>query len=143
MSNTEWLRKRQRNVKLAWAGSFLFLLAITILFAGLYAIKDDGTYLLYAVLVGFADLICQLFLIFTLVGVKFHTYKYKDHEIGLYLGWTCDYLILDDEIVDKHTGSWWGACPMECELDGEKVNLTVGKFTLNNYTLRVGNKVLH
>ena len=143
MSNKERFMKKKRNVKTAWTISFLFFLAITIWFICLYAIKDDGMYLLFVVFVGIADIFCLVFLFCTLAGVKFHTYKYKNHEISLYLGWTCDYLILDDEIVDKHTGSWRGANPIECELNGEKVILKVGAFTLNNYTLCAGNKVLH
>ena len=143
MSNKERFMKLQRNVKTAWIISFLVLLAITILFIELSIINDGGMYLLCAFLFGFADITCLIFLIFTLVGVKFHTYLYNEHEISLYLGWTCAYLILDDEIVDKHTGSWWGASPLKCDLDGEKVNLKVGYFTLNNYTLSVGKKVLH
>lgn len=143
MSNKERFLKRKRNVNIAWTIAFLLLLIITVLLIILSIKKDDGTFRAIAVFVGIADFICLIFLFCSLVGVKFHTYKYKNHEISIYLGWTSDCLILDDEIVDKHTGSWWGSNPMECELDGEKVILKVGTFTFNNYTLRVGNKVLH
>ena len=143
MSNKERFLKRKRDVKIAWTIVSLLCLVITVLFIILSTKKDDGIYLLFAIVFGIADIYCLVFLFCALVGVKFHTYKYKEYEISLYLGWSCGFLLLNDEIVDKHTGSWWGASPMECELNGEKVILKVGAFTFNNYTLCVGNKILH
>lgn len=144
MSNKERFLKRKRIVKITWTIVSLLFFVITVLLIILDLKNEDWmlTPIIFS-FVSFADIFCLTFLFCSLLGVKFHTYKHNEHEISLYLGWSCGYLLLDDEIVDKHTGSWWGASPMECDLDGEKVFLKVGAFTLNNYTLCVGNKVLH
>ena len=133
MSNKERFLKRKRNVKIAWAIASLLFLIITVLLIILSSENADGMYRFLTVLFGIADFICLTFFFCSLAGVKFHTYKYKEYEISLYLGWSCGFLLLNDEIVDKHTGSWWGASPI----------LKVGSFTFNNYTLCVGNKILH
>ena len=111
------------------------------------ALQDENenyyAYLTAALLFGIWDVFCVVFWFCTLIGVKFKTFVYNGHEISLYLGWSCAYLLLDGIVVDKHTGSFYGANPLECDLNGEKVCLKVGAFTLNSYTLRVGNKILH
>ena len=143
MSNKERFAKRQRNVKAAWSIVTLISIVITVVCICQYAATYDGGYLFGALFSGATDVVFIIFWICTLVGVKFHSYIYNGHEISLYLGWSCAFLIVDDEIVDKHTGSFFGARPLEYDLNGEKLSLTVGSFTLNNYTLRAGSKILH
>ena len=158
MLNSEQFAKRKRTVKIVWNILFLLSAIITIVLVSL-AINDKETvyyeyleeyayytkvkYIVPLYLLGTWDVFCIVFWLCSIVGVKYHTYQYNGHEIGLYLGWSCAYLLLDSVVVDKHTGSFFGARPLECDLGGEKVYLKVGTFTLNNYTLRVGNKVLH
>ena len=158
MSETERFKKRKTIVKITWSVLFLVSAIITIVLVCLaindkeavyyeyleeysYYVKDKYYILLY--IFGIWDIFCVVFWFCSLIGVKFQTYSYNGHEISLYLGWSCAYLLLDGMIVDKHTGSFFGAHPLECDLDGEKINLKIGTFTLNSYTLRVGNKVLH
>ena len=84
-----------------------------------------------------------MLLILKIKITKIHTYKYNGHEICIYLDTRVSYLLLDDEIVDKHTGSWIRSDPLQCDLDGEKVTVVVGVNSLNNYTLRIGDKIIH
>ncbi|MDE6618125.1 MAG: hypothetical protein K2K13_03775 [Clostridiales bacterium] len=158
MLNNERFQKRKTTVKIVWGILFLISAIVTIILVCLaindkeviyyeyieeysYYIKDKYYIALY--IFGSFDFVCIVFFICSLIGVKYHTYQYNGHEIGLYLGWNCAYLLLDGTVVDKHTGSFFGAAPLQCDLDGECVYLKVGNFTLNSYTLRVGNKVLH
>ena len=158
MSCKEQFQKRKNTVKFIWTILVLVSAIITIILAYLAATDKEVVYYEYLeyysyytkyeyaialYLLGVWDLICIIFWACSLIGVKFQSYIYKGHEISLYLGWSCAFLLLDNFIVDKHTGSFIGARPLEGDLDGEKVYLKVGAFTLNNYTLRVGNRVLH
>ena len=148
MHNNERFWKRKNRVKVIWTLLLLISAIITIvLFKGVLSatnneLFDEYGYILIWLLCVW-DFFCLVFWFCSLVGVKFKTYTYNGHTISLYLGWSCAYLILDDDIVDKHKGSFVGAQPLECFLDGERVCLKVGAFTLNRYTLRVGNKILH
>lgn len=158
MSDNESFRKRKNTVKLVWSILFIISAIVTLILVFLaifdkeeiyyeyldeysYYVKDTYNILLHIFI--YWDIFCVVFWLCSLIGVKFHTYSYNGHEINLYLGFSCAYLLLDGIVVDKHTGSFLGARPLECDLDGEKVYLKVGYFTFNNYTLRVGNKVLH
>lgn len=145
MSENERFQKRKHTVKLVWSILFIISAIVTLILVFLAIFDKEEIYYEYILLfiIVYWDIICGVFWICSLIGVKFHTYSYNGHEISLYLGWGCAYLLLDGTVVDKHTGSFFGAPPLECNLDGEKVNLKVGTFTLNGYTLRVGNKVLH
>ena len=148
MSANKKLRKRKNRVKLVWTLLLLISVIITvILFEELLSDSNNELFEKYGYILIWLlcvwDVFCLVFWFCSLIGVKFKTYKYNGHEISLYLGWSCAYLLLDDDIVDKHKGSFVGAQPLECFLNGERVCLKVGAFTLNRYTLRVGNKVLH
>lgn len=154
MSEKERFKKRKTTHKIVWGVLFVISAIITIVLICLaindkevvyyeyikeYSYYTKFIYIIFLILFGTLDICCILFWL----GVKFHSYSYQGHEISIYLGLSSVYLLLDDAVVDKHTGSFLGARPLECDLNGEKVNLTVGYFTLNNYTLRVGNRVLH
>ncbi|MCM1305797.1 MAG: hypothetical protein NC037_02420 [Bacteroides sp.] len=158
MSEKERFQKRKNTVKIVWNVLFLISAIITIILVSLaindkeviyyeyleeYGYYTKDKYIVPLYLFGTWDIFCIVFWLCSLVGVKFHSYSYQGHEISVYLGWSCAYLLLDDAVVDKHTGSFFGARPLECDLNGERVNLKVGTLTLNNYTLRVGNKILH
>lgn len=158
MTAKERFQKRKTSVKMIWNCLFLISAIITIVLIALaindkeevyyeyleeYAYYTKDKYIIPLYLFGIWDIFCAVFWICSLIGVKFHSYDYQGHDISVYLGWSCAYLLIDDEIVDKHTGSFFGAPPLESGLNGEKVYLKVGTFTLNNYTLRVGNKILH
>lgn len=158
MTETVRFKKRKTNVKIIWSILFIVSAIITLVLITLaindkekvyygfleeyaYYTKDKYIFLLY--LFGIWDIFCIVFWLCSLIGVKFQSYDYQGHEISVYLGWGCAYLLIDGAVVDKHTGSFLGASPLESDLDGEKVYLKVGAFTLTNYTLRIGNKILH
>lgn len=144
MSNNEHFEKRKNIVKITW--TILFVVSVIALIILGCKTDNDGAAVgisAFAMLLIYWNIFCIVFWICSLIGVKFKTYLYNEHEISFYLGWGCGYMLLDDVIVDKHTGSFVGARPLECDLNGEKIYLEVGAFTLNNYTLRIGNKILH
>lgn len=158
MLDNERFQKRKTYVKVAWSVIFLISTIVIIVLVSLaisdkeviyyeylkeygYYTKEKYIFLLY--IFGAWEIICVAVWFCSLIGVKFQKYVYNGHEISLYLGWGCAYLLLDGVAVDKHIGSFFGARPLECDLNGERVYLKVGAFTLNNYTLRVGNKILH
>lgn len=139
MLNSEKLKKRKTAVKSIWIILITISTIITIL---LIAINSINTNSLLALMLMW-DMPCFLFGIFSLIGVKFETYLYNKHEISFYLGWGIAYLLIDDTIVDKHTGSYIGSSPLKGDLNGETVLLKIGFLTLNNYTLSIGNKIFH
>lgn len=158
MSEIERFQKRKTTVKRVWSILFLISAIVTIVLICLavtdkevvyyefleeYGYYTKSGYIISLYIFGTWDFFCVAFWLCSLIGVKFQTYSYNGHEISLYLGWSCAYLLVDGVIVDKQTGSFFYAHPLECDLDGERICLTVGAFTLNNYTLRVGNKILH
>ncbi len=140
----EQFQKRKTAVKRIWNVLMLISVIITAVLICL-AVNDQEAvnYIIALYILGTWDIFCFAFWLCTLIGVKFQSYSYKEHDISFYIGWSCAFLLLDDAIVDKHTGSFFGASPLECDLDGEKVHLKVGAFTFNSYTLRVGNTILH
>lgn len=134
MSDNERFKKRKIFVKVIWSVCFAISVIITII---LFSKNSDS---LAAYIFIYWDVFCGLFCLASLLGVKFHTYTYKNHEISLYIGWTAYYLLLDGIIVDKCSPSLFGGSSLECDFEGEKVCLKVRAF---GYTLRVGNNILH
>ncbi len=113
-----------------------------------YGVKPQYRYPLYV----FANGIwfCAILLALAAVIVRFHTYSYRGHEVGVYLGFSCAYLVIDDAVVAQSTGRFYAATPLEYDLYGVKVLLTLQYVTLYKYTqcmgkysLSVGDDVLH
>lgn len=134
MSDNDRFKKRKIFVKVIWSVCFAISVIITII---LFSIDSDS---LAAYIFIYWDVFCGLFWICALIGIKFHSYTYENHEISLYLGVTSYYLLLDGIIVDKCSPSFFGSSSLDCDFNGEKVSLEVGAF---DYTLRVGNNILH
>ena len=136
MTNNERFAQRAKTTKIVWT---IIALISTIIFVRLWILNNDLSvdtdYTGVLIVLLYWEVICGTFCLCSLVGVKFHSYKYKNHEISLYLGFSCGYLLIDGQIVDKHTGSFINATPMQAVLGEEVVSLKVGYLTFNKYSL--------
>jgi len=153
MSANKQFRKRRNGVKITWAVLLTVCVVTTVVLAYLaasdkekvldvqtqqyvYGIKPQYRYPLYV----FANGIwfCAILLALASVVVRFHTYSFQGHEIGVYLGFDCAYLTVDDAVVAQNTGRFYAETPLEYDLDGVKVLLTLQYVSLYKYSLCMG-----
>lgn len=165
MSASKQFRKRRNGVKITWAVLLMVCVVATVVLA-YFAANDKekvfdaqtqqyvyGVKLQYRYpLLVFANgvWICAILLALASVVVRFHTYSYREHEICVYLGFDCAYLLVDDAVVAQSVGRFCSVTPLEYDLDGVKVLLTLQyvslykhSLCLGKYSLVAGGEILH
>lgn len=143
MIKKEYLQKRKKITKTIW--DFLFLIS-SIIFVVIIANLRINDYQWRFLFFWFYLIFYVFIFVFWLLSfrLKLHSYDYHGHEISIYIGFFCAFLLVDDEVVDKDAGSSYGIVFLESDLDGEIVLLKVGTGSFfGSYTLKVGNKILH
>lgn len=153
MSVNKRFRKRCNGIKITWAVLLTACVIITVVLVYfalndkekmldvqnqkyVYGIKPQYRYPLYVF--GNGVWLCAVLFVLALVTVRFRIYCYKEHEIGVYLGFGCAYLTLDDVVVAQNTGRFYAVSPLEYDIDGVKVLLTLQYVSLYKYSLCVG-----